>query len=215
MTRRSTSRRSAQAHRQAALLRLTTRIVSAHTEDDIYHAMVDGLHDEAIGYSFLGAFIIDPKNGDRVLRASAGWPDAPENWRVHKGEGISERAVEDGTLHYTPDVTRESRYLPSRVRGSEVDIPLRINGETIGVLVVESDDRDAFDEEDFEILEAAVAEPPSSRFHARDPVRRCGRVGLGTDRSRRWPAASRAEPSQTRHGRRGGREARSRASRAA
>jgi PAS domain S-box-containing protein len=75
---------------------------------------------------------------------------------VHKGEGISEWAVQDGKLHYTPDVTRESRYLPSRVRGSEVDVPLRIDGETIGVLVVESDDLDAFDEEDFEILSAAA-----------------------------------------------------------
>jgi len=153
---RSTSRSSAQAHRQAGLLRLTTGIVSAHTEDEIYHAMVDGLHDEALGYSFLGAFILEPDTGDRVLRASAGWPDAPESWRVHKGEGISEWAVQDGKLHYTPDVTRESRYLPSRVRGSEVDIPLRIDGETIGVLVVESDDLDAFDEEDFEILSAAA-----------------------------------------------------------
>jgi PAS domain S-box-containing protein len=118
--------------------------------------MVDGLHDEAVGYSFLGVFILDSEDGDRVLRASAGWPDAPEHWRVHKGEGISERAIEDGTLHYTPDVTRESRYLPSRVRGSEVDVPLRIDDETIGVLVVESDERDAFDEEDFEILGAAA-----------------------------------------------------------
>ena len=156
MTARSTSRRSAQAHRQAALLRLTTGIVSAHTEDDIYHAMVDGLHDEALGYSFLGAFILEPQTEDRVLRASAGWPDAPESWRVHKGEGLSARAVEDGTLHYTADVTRESSYLPSRVRGSEVDVPLRIDGETIGVLVVESDDLDAFDEDDFEILGAAA-----------------------------------------------------------
>jgi PAS domain S-box-containing protein len=156
MSSRSTSRSSAQAHRQAGLLRLTTGIVSAHTEDEIYHAMVDGLHDEALGYSFLGAFILEPETGDRVLRASAGWPDAPESWRVHKGEGISERAVEDGKLHYTPDVTRESRYLPSRVRGSEVDIPLRIDGDTIGVLVVESDDLDAFDDEDFEILSAAA-----------------------------------------------------------
>ena len=156
MTRRSTSRRSAQAHRQAALLRLTTGIVSAHTEDDIYHAMVEGLHDEALGYSFLGAFILEADTGDRVLRASAGWPDAPENWRVHKGEGLSARAVEDGTLHYTADVTREASYLPSRVRGSEVDIPLRVDGETIGVLVVESDDRDAFDDQDFEILSAAA-----------------------------------------------------------
>jgi len=156
MSPRSTSRRSAQAHRQAALLRLTTGIVSAHTEDDIYHAMVDGLHDEALGYSFLGAFILEPETGDRVLRASAGWPDAPENWRVHKGEGLSARAVEDGTLHYTADVTRESSYLPSRVRGSEVDVPLRVEGETIGVLVVESDDLDAFDDQDFEILSAAA-----------------------------------------------------------
>jgi len=156
VTARSTSRRSAQAHRQAALLRLTTGIVSAHTEDDIYHAMVDGLHDEALGYSFLGAFILEPQTEDRVLRASAGWPDAPESWRVHKGEGLSARAVEDGTLHYTADVTRESSYLPSRVRGSEVDVPLRIDGETIGVLVVESDDLDAFDEDDFEILGAAA-----------------------------------------------------------
>jgi PAS domain S-box-containing protein len=156
MSSRSTSRSSAQAHRQAGLLRLTSGIVSAHTEDEIYHAMVDGLHDEALGYSFLGAFILETETGDRVLRASAGWPDAPESWRVHKGEGISERAVEDGKLHYTPDVTRESRYLPSRVRGSEVDIPLRIDGETIGVLVVESDDLDAFDDEDFEILSAAA-----------------------------------------------------------
>ena len=151
-----TSRRSAQAHRQAALLRLTTGIVSAHNEDDIYHAMVDGLHDEALGYSFLGAFIIEPDTGDRVLRASAGWPDAPESWRVHKGEGLSARAAEDGTLHYTADVTREASYLPSRVRGSEVDIPLRVDGETIGVLVVESDERDAFDDQDFEILSAAA-----------------------------------------------------------
>ena len=156
MTRKTTSRRSAQAHRQAGLLRLTTGIVSAHTEDDIYRAMVDGLHDEALGYSFLGAFILEAETGDRVLRASAGWPDAPENWRVHKGEGLSARAVEDGTLHYTADVTREASYLPSRVSGSEVDIPLRIDGETIGVLVVESDERDAFDDEDFEILSAAA-----------------------------------------------------------
>ena len=156
MIRKSTSRRSAQAHRQAALLRLTTGIVSAHTEDDIYRAMVDGLHDEALGYSFLGAFILEADTGDRVLRASAGWPDAPENWRVHKGEGLSARAVEDGTLHYTADVTREASYLPSRVRGSEVDIPLRVDGETIGVLVVESDERDAFGDDDFEILSAAA-----------------------------------------------------------
>ncbi len=163
MSRRSQARsdrpapqRSAQARQRAALLRLTTGIVSARGEDEVYESMVQGLHDEALGYSFLGVFIVDPETGDRVLRASIGWPGVPENWRVHRGEGLSERAVVDGRLHYTADVTRESHYLPTLVRGSEVDVPLRLDGETIGVLVVESGERDAFDEEDFEILQAAA-----------------------------------------------------------
>ena len=151
---RSTSRRSAQAHRQAALLRLTTGIVSAHSEDDIYHAMVDGLHDEALGYSFLGAFILEPRPATGCCaRARAG--RCARELAVHKGEGLSARAVDDGTLHYTPDVTRESRYLASRVRVRGRH-SRSIDGETIGVLVVESDDRDAFDEQDFEILSAAA-----------------------------------------------------------
>jgi PAS domain S-box-containing protein len=142
--------------RQAALLRLTTGIVSARTEDDVYHSVVNGLHDDALGYTFLGIFILDPESGDRLLRASIGWPDVPHDWRVHKGEGLSQRAIDDGRLHYTPDVTRESSYLPTLVRGSEVDVPLRVDEETIGVLVVESAEPDAFDEEDFEILGAAA-----------------------------------------------------------
>ncbi len=144
------------ARRQAALLRLSTAIVAAETEGDVYHAMVGGLHDEALGYNFLGVFIIDAATGDRVLQASRGWKDVPADWRVHAGEGISRRAVEDGKLHYTPDVTRDAAYLPSLNSGSEVDVPLRVDGRTIGVLVVESAEPDAFGDEDFEILSAAA-----------------------------------------------------------
>jgi PAS domain S-box-containing protein len=144
------------ARRQAALLRLTAAIAAARTEAEIYGSMVNGLHDEALGYDFLGAFLLDEATGDRVLQASVGWPDVPADWRVHRGQGLSERALQDGTLHYTPDVTRASQYLPSLASGSELDIPLRVDGGTIGVLVVESSEPDAFGEDDFEILTAAA-----------------------------------------------------------
>ena len=62
------------AHRQAALLRLTTAIAAATDEHDVYGSMVNGLHDEAIGYNFLGVFLLDEATGDRVLQASVGWP---------------------------------------------------------------------------------------------------------------------------------------------
>jgi PAS domain S-box-containing protein len=142
--------------RQAALLRLSTGIAAAQDEAAVYRSVVNGLHDEALGYNFLGVFLLDDATGDRVLQASVGWPDAPASMRVHPGEGLSAQAMQDGRLHYTPDVRRESKYLASLASGSEVDIPLRMDGKTIGVLVVESAEPDAFGEEDFEILQAAA-----------------------------------------------------------
>jgi len=154
--RRTDPGKSAAAHRQAALLRLSTEIAAAQDEDGIYRSVVSGLHDEALGYNFLGVFLLDSETGDRVLQASVGWPDVPPDWRVHRGEGLSEQALLDGELHYTPDVTRESKYLPSLSTGSELDVPLRVDGQTIGVLVVESAEPNAFGDEDFEILTAAA-----------------------------------------------------------
>ena len=144
------------AHRQAALLRLSTGIAAAHAESEIYQAVVNGLRDEALGYNFLGLFLLDPATGDRILQASVGWPDVPDNYRVPPGAGLSSRVIEDGTLHYTPDVTRDAKYIPSLATGSEVDVPLKMDDAMIGVLVVESSEPDAFDEEDFQILSAAM-----------------------------------------------------------
>jgi PAS domain S-box-containing protein len=144
------------AHRQGALLRLTTQIAAAQDEDAVYRSLVNGLQDEAIGYNFLGAFVVEEVTGDRILKASIGWPDAPENWRIPRGEGLSARAIEDQKLHYTSDVRGESDYLPSLASGSEIDVPLQVNGQMIGVLVVESSEPGAFGPEDFEILTAAA-----------------------------------------------------------
>ena len=141
---------------QAALLRLSTNIAVAHSEKEVCEAVVGGLHDEALGYDFLGLFLVDPESGDRVLQASVGWPDVPEHWRVRRGEGLSQRALDDGELHYTADVTHEAQYLSSLNSGAEVDVPLLVDGKPIGVLVVESSDPNAFGHDDFEILTAAA-----------------------------------------------------------
>ena len=152
---RKTPRRGTLAHRQAALLRLAVDVVAATDESQVCQRLVDGLHDEALGYDFLGAFLLD-ETGDRVLRASMGWTGVPRNWRVHAGQGLSDRAVKDGKLHYTPVVTRETNYLPSLNSGSEVDIPLHVDGEVIGVLVVESAEPNAFTPSDFKVLTAVA-----------------------------------------------------------
>ncbi len=144
--------------REAALLRLSAEIAAAPSEAEVCHAVVNGLRDPAIGYVFLGLFTVDETSGDRVLRASVGWPDVPADWRVHPGQGLSARPLQDGRLHYTPDVTREAGYLPSLNSGSEVDVPLQMGSRVFGVLVVESTRKNAFHQDDFEILTAAATQ---------------------------------------------------------
>jgi PAS domain S-box-containing protein len=144
------------ALRQAALLRLGTAIAAAETEDEICRAVVAGLHDQALGYDFLALLLVDRQTGERVLVASAGWAEAPPELRIQPGTGLSERPLLDGRLHYTPQVTQDTRYLPTRNTGSEVDVPMKVGHELVGVLVVESNRPEAFGAEDFEILTAAA-----------------------------------------------------------
>ena len=150
------ARDDAPRRRQSSLLRLSAAIASAQTETEVCAAVVDGLHDEALGYAFLGVFLLDPATGDRVLGAAVGWADIPAGMRVPRGQGLSARPLEDGQLRYTPDVTMEPAYVPGLSTGSEVDVPLRASGDVFGVLVVESRSPNAFSHDDIEILTAAA-----------------------------------------------------------
>jgi len=142
--------------RQSALLRLSTGIAAARDEEEVCKAVVDGLQDEALGYNFLGVLLLDPKTGDRVLRANVGWDEDHKNFRLRPGEGLSERAILDGKVHHTPRVRGEAGWVEGPVQGSEIDVPLKVDGEVVGVLVVESAEEDAFDSHDVEILAAAA-----------------------------------------------------------
>ncbi len=144
------------ARRQSALLRLSTNIAAAHGEDEVYTATVEGLRDEALGYNFVSVLTVDPVTGDRVLQASVGWDGGPEGYRIAPGRGLSERPLLDGRMHYSPDVTREERFVPGPVEGSEVDLPIVVDDEVVGILAVESAEVGAFGQEDFEILTAAA-----------------------------------------------------------
>ena len=144
------------ARRQSALLRLSASIASAQTEAEVCRAVVDGLHDEAVGYDFIGVFLLDAATDERVLGASVGWDDIPHGMRIPRGQGLSARPLLDGTVHYTPDVTLEPEYVAGLGSGSEIDVPLRAGDDVLGVLVVESREPDAFGPVDREILAASA-----------------------------------------------------------
>jgi len=142
--------------RQWALLRLSTGIAEAREETEVCQAVVDGLRDEALGYNFLGVFLLDPSTGDRVLSAHSGWDSEHKNFRLRPGEGLSEKALLSGEIHHTPRVREAEGWVVGPVQGAEIDVPLTVDDQVVGVLVVESAEEDAFDDQDLEILKAAA-----------------------------------------------------------
>ncbi|HSG48125.1 MAG TPA: response regulator [Longimicrobiales bacterium] len=155
---REDGERASLIRRQAAVIRLSHQISMARDEAEVCQIVADGLRDEALGYDFLGIFLVDPATGDRVLQVGFGWPDARPGWRLPPGTGLNERVLEDGELHYSPRVADEPAYVATLGNGSEVDVPLKAGDEVLGVLTVESTHEDAFSEDDFQLLQAACTQ---------------------------------------------------------
>ncbi|MGD8752399.1 MAG: GAF domain-containing protein, partial [Anaerolineales bacterium] len=158
----------AQSQRYAALAQLSTELAAILVEEKIYHKLIQELHNK-LGYDYVAIFLVDQKTGERVLPSggSIGWPDITPNWRIPPGEGLSERPLLDEKLHYSPNVKLEPGYIPGLNQGSEVDVPLRVADEVLGVLVVESRETHAFDDDDFRILTTAANQAAIAIYNAR------------------------------------------------
>ena len=142
------------AQQQEALYHISTRLTRMRETQEVCETVIrEGRN--LLGYPFLGIFLLDPDTGDRVLQAQRGWEDAPSNWRLHPGEGVSEKAILTGTLQYWRDVAQEPRYVAGKAGyHSELDVPIKASESVLGVLIAEDPRVDAFDQGDFEVLQA-------------------------------------------------------------
>jgi PAS domain S-box-containing protein len=141
-----------QAKRQAALFRLSAELAATLDEKEVSRRVVNGLHD-TLGFDLVAFFMVDEATGNHLLAASAGVDDPAS--RVSRDQGLSERTIMDGQLHYTPDVTQEYRYIHD-LRGSEVEVPILFGEKVQGVLIAENRRPDTFNQNDFEVLTAAA-----------------------------------------------------------
>jgi serine phosphatase RsbU (regulator of sigma subunit)/putative methionine-R-sulfoxide reductase with GAF domain len=122
---------------------------------------------ERFGYTHVHVFTVDKESGYVVFRAST-HPRGVE-WRAR---GIGYRIGLEGIVGWVAamgepllvnDVTQEPRFAPYPDKAvdetrSEIVVPLTIGEEVIGVLDVESDQLNAFDDEDLFILKTLAAQ---------------------------------------------------------
>jgi signal transduction histidine kinase len=98
--------------------------------------------------------LINPTSGFLDISAAHNLPSAATKLKLRVGEGITGWVARTGKPALVGDVTKDARYVAAR-RGvkSELAVPFEVNGETRGVINVDSDRVDAFTEEDQELLQ--------------------------------------------------------------
>jgi len=134
------------------------RITSILAVDELLEEIVR-LVKETLGYYLVGIGLIE--EGEIVIKAGAGRFWELENFqpvRLDLGEkGIVSWVARSGEPLLVPDTTRDTHYLPlpqvSETR-SELAVPLKTKDTVIGVLDVQSDHPNAFDEKDLGVLQS-------------------------------------------------------------
>jgi signal transduction histidine kinase len=98
--------------------------------------------------------LINPTSGFLEISASQNLPSAATRLKLRIGEGVTGWVARHGKTVRVGDVTQDPRYVAAR-RGvkSELAVPLEVNGETRGVINVDSDRANAFSADDQDLLE--------------------------------------------------------------
>ncbi|HLB49843.1 MAG TPA: GAF domain-containing protein, partial [Anaerolineales bacterium] len=148
-----------QARRLTAIGQMAQQISKSLVLDELLHRAVD-LVQQTFGYYYVDVLLVDLPAGEIVLRASA----SPSGRRLYEGyrlkigqQGIAGWVAGLGQPLLVNDVAREPRYhLAPELADtrSELAVPIPGPAGLIGVLDVQSIERDAFDEADLTTLQA-------------------------------------------------------------
>lgn len=142
---------------QAALIYEVSQRVSSELElDELFSAIVTAIF-EAFGYYSVALGLLDEEGGYLALQAIAGGYAGilPEDLRSPIGVGMTGRAAATGETQVSGDVSQDPNYI--RMAGekakSELVVPIKNGKKVIGVLDLQSEELDAFDQIDVMLME--------------------------------------------------------------
>jgi len=142
------------SQRQTALAKLSTRLATSLSEKEIYREVVQHLN-VVQGYDHVAIFLKEKDSDNRILGSYVGGFDFQDTVSIPPNMGVSGKPLLTGKLQYTPDVSKNSNYIPGLGQGSEIDVPIIFDEEIFGVIVVENHHIEAFTQNDFTMLSTA------------------------------------------------------------
>ena len=126
-------------------------ILSKNNSPKILQNCIDFLYEEFEKYSWIGIYLV--KDNDLILGPWRG-KQATEHIKIPIGKGICGSAAETGTTEIIADVSKDDRYLSCFISTrSEIVVPIKSNGKIIGEIDIDSEQPDAFNNNDAVFLE--------------------------------------------------------------
>lgn len=154
---------SGPSHRSArfeALSALSQEMALVADEREIFRVVIDVAH-RALEFLNCAILLVDPDGPELVMVAERGYAEESRGIRLPMGtgHGISAWVAEHGERLYVPDVREDERYVPGVEEArSELAVPIKLQDRTLGVLNVESQTVDAFDDDDALLLQALASQ---------------------------------------------------------
>ena len=139
---------------------LKTMAQTAPTVEDLMTDIVGRLQQHLPHYNWVGFYMIEKSalpgvDPVLVLGPYVGAPTS--HTRIPLNEGICGAAVTTGNTVIVDDVNSDPRYLACSIETkSEIVVPIRMNGEIVGELDIDSHDAAAFGDEDRHFCETCA-----------------------------------------------------------
>ncbi len=139
--------------------KISQTLISTLDLDTLLPKILDEIKD-SFGYLNAAIFFINEETNLLQMKAAKGYPEEARKQKIEVGvNGITGHVAAKGKTYYSPDVTKDKHYVVGIYNTkSELAIPLKIGKRTIGVLDVESDEYDAFDEWEIKLLSSIAAQ---------------------------------------------------------
>jgi len=141
------------------LLELSTQISSSLEMNRLLEQILD-LVFQVVRYDAAGIYLVDKRTQWILRQTLRGYdPARDEAVRLKVGKGLIGWCVKTGQGVIVSDVTTDPRYMNARDdTRSEMVAPIRIGSEVIGAFNLESDEPDAYEAEDMELLTAFASQ---------------------------------------------------------
>jgi GAF domain-containing protein len=156
----------------AVVNRVARQAASILDLDHLLQEVVTAIQ-QSFNYYHLGLFLLDEIVGELELRAIAGgFVDVvPPDHHLALGEGIAGWVAQTGKPLLANDVSQEPHYvlgiLKKALTKAELCVPLKLAGQVIGVLDIQSTQLNAFDETDLLAMETMADQITTAIENAR------------------------------------------------